>query len=102
MASTVAQKMRILSSRLSCGAFQIFESQSSSYTDRPRICYIHRVDWNKLTKGHEKFSGKVALGVVIMQGVPKIFGALRGHLCDSIAFLFLYHLHLCIFNVVFL
>jgi len=29
----------------------------------------------------------VAMGVVIMQGVPKIFGALRGHLCDSIAFL---------------
>jgi len=27
------------------------------------------------------------MGVVIMQGVPKIFGALRGHLCDSIAFL---------------
>ena len=32
------------------------------------------------------------MGVVIMQGVPKIFGALRGHLCDSIAFLFIsYH-----------
>jgi len=29
------------------------------------------------------------MGVVIMQGVPKIFGALRGHLCDSIAFLYL-------------
>jgi len=29
------------------------------------------------------------MGVVIMQGVPKIFGALRGHLCDSIAFLLL-------------
>jgi len=28
------------------------------------------------------------MGVVIMQGVPKIFGALRGHLCDSIAFLY--------------
>jgi len=28
------------------------------------------------------------MGIVIMQGVPKIFGALRGHLCDSIAFLF--------------
>jgi len=27
------------------------------------------------------------MGVVIMQGDPKIFGALRGHLCDSIAFL---------------
>jgi len=36
-----------------------------------------------------KIPGKVALGVVIMQGVPKIFGALRGHLCDSIAFLLL-------------
>ena len=28
------------------------------------------------------------MGVVIMQGVPKIFGALRGHLGDSTAFLF--------------
>jgi len=28
------------------------------------------------------------MGVVIMQGVPKIFGALRGHLCHSIAFLY--------------
>ena len=52
------------------------------------LCYIHRVDWNKLTKGR-KIPGKVAMGVVIMQGVPKIFGALRGHLYDSIAFLLL-------------
>jgi len=51
------------------------------------LCYIQRVDWNKLTKGHKKIPGKVAMGVVIMQGVPKIFGALRSHLCDSIAFL---------------
>ena len=28
------------------------------------------------------------MGIVIMQGVPKIFGALRGRLCDSIAFLY--------------
>jgi len=32
------------------------------------------------------------MGVVIMQGVPKIFGALRSHLCDSIAFLFPFRL----------
>jgi len=35
-----------------------------------------------------KISGKVDMGVVIMQGDPKIFGALRGKLCDSIAILF--------------
>ena len=35
-----------------------------------------------------KIPGKVVMGVVIMQGVPKIFGTLHGHLCDSIAFLF--------------
>jgi len=37
-----------------------------------------------------KIPGKVVMGVVIMQCVPKIFGALRGHLCDRIAFWFVF------------
>ena len=65
----------------------LLSEEGKKATDLKFCTHIHRVDWNKLTKGHEKFRERVAMGVVIMQGVPKIFGALRGHLCDSIAFL---------------
>jgi len=45
--------------------------------------HSHGIDRNKSPL---KMSGKLAVGVAI-QGLPKIFSASRGYLCDDTAFL---------------